>query len=136
MHKQTEGKIPLNLVPPRAYEAIAKVREFGVKKYKDPWGWKKACTKEQFTEAAKRHLNKIMKGENFDDESGLPHLYHALCSLAMAVELYDLKECELELIKIKTTCEICKKTFKQLLIRDSQYLCENCIISTKRTGGK
>lgn len=93
-HKQTEGKIALNLVPPHAYEAIAKVRMFGNEKYGDPWGWKEHCKAEDFIEAAKRHLNTLAKGIYLDDESGLPHLHHALCSLAMAAEIQECNETE------------------------------------------
>lgn len=92
-HKDTVGKLKLNLVPPRSMEAIARVREFGVNKYKDPWGWMKACTTDEFIEAVKRHLNKRDRGEELDNESGLPHIYHALCSMAMAVEL-EMKKLE------------------------------------------
>lgn len=90
-HKDTVGKVKLNLVPPRSQEAIARVREFGVNKYKDPWGWMLACTEDEFIEAVKRHLNKRDRGEEIDPESGLPHIYHALCGMAMAVELFMVK---------------------------------------------
>lgn len=88
-HKDTAGKLPLNLVPPRAYQAIALVREFGCKKYGDPWKWLECTTADQYIEAAKRHFLKIELGEEIDPESGLPHLFHAQCSISMAVELYQ-----------------------------------------------
>lgn len=90
-HKDTAGKLPLNLVPPRAYESIAKVRDFGNKKYGDPWKWLECTTADQYIEATRRHLLKIDLGEDLDPESGLLHLEHALCSLAMAVELVRRK---------------------------------------------
>lgn len=114
--KDTKGKIQLNLVPPHGYEAIAKVRMFGNEKYGDPWGWLEACKEEDFIEAAKRHLNQLAKGEEFDDESGLPHLYHALCSLAMATELYTrsdqyhLQSTEINRNKILEAIEEIKKS--------------------------
>ena len=89
-HKDTKGKLMLNLVPPRAIRSIALVREFGVNKYKDPWGWKDVVTVEQLVEAAKRHILYMELGENLDPESGLLHLEHALCSLAMAIEIKTL----------------------------------------------
>jgi len=91
-HKDTKGKLPLNLVPPRAYASIAKVREFGNNKYNSPWGWLEHTTPDQYIEATKRHLLKLAMKEEKDPESGLLHLEHALCSLAMAVELVKLKE--------------------------------------------
>lgn len=91
-HKDTKGKLPLNLVPPRAYESIALVRKFGNDKYGDPWAWLEATKEEDFREAARRHLLRIDMGEELDPESGLMHLEHALCSLAMAVELIKRKK--------------------------------------------
>lgn len=85
--KDTKNKLPLNLIPPRSLESIALVRDFGNKKYKSSWGWLKGTTEGQFREAAKRHLLKIDMGEYVDQESGLLHIEHALCSLAMAIEL-------------------------------------------------
>lgn len=90
-HKDTKGKLPLLLVPPHAIEAIARVREYGNKKYGDPWKWLTCTTPEQYIEAALRHILKDMMGEKIDPESGLPHMDHALCSLAMAVELIKRK---------------------------------------------
>lgn len=87
MFKDTKGKLKLNLVPPRAIESIAKVREFGSSKYKDEWSWVTAVKAEDLIEATKRHLLKKDLGEDIDPESGLSHLDHALCSLAMAVEI-------------------------------------------------
>ena len=87
MHKDTSGKVKLNLIPPHSLDAIARVREFGVSKYGDAWGWLNAVKEEDFIEATKRHLNAIAKGEEIDPESGHPHLWHALTSLAMATEL-------------------------------------------------
>lgn len=89
MEKDTKGKLRLNLIPPKSLEAIARVREFGVSKYPSEWGWKTSVPKEALIEATKRHLLRMDMGEDTDPESGLPHIYHALCSLAMAVELYE-----------------------------------------------
>lgn len=86
-HKDTKGKLRLNLIPPEALVSIAKVREFGVRKYKDPWAWVAKVSVEDFVEATKRHLLARDRGEEIDPESGLEHIEHALCSLAMAVEV-------------------------------------------------
>lgn len=91
-HKETKGKLRLNLIPPRSLIAIAEVRAFGVDKYKDPWAWRNLVKALDFIEAAKRHLLKIELGEELDEESGLPHLHHALTSLAMAVEVKTIEK--------------------------------------------
>ena len=88
--KDTKGKAKLRLVPYDALVAIAEVREFGIKKYKDDHGWKGVDTLD-FQEAAMRHLGKALAGQEIDEESGLPHIYHALTSLAMAVAVNNFK---------------------------------------------
>lgn len=100
-HKQTVGKVRVDLIPPKSHLAIAKVREFGGLKYNDPWGWKDQCKTTDFITAAQRHLIKIQSGELVDAESGLPHLYHALTSLAMAVEVDGKSFKELEQLEVK-----------------------------------
>lgn len=91
-HKDITGKTRLNLIPPRSQEAIAKIREFGAAKYTDEWGWREVVPADQLIEAAKRHLLAYDKGEILDKESGMPHLWHALTSLSMAVEIMEMEE--------------------------------------------
>ena len=85
-YKDTKGKEKLSLIPRRALVEIAKVREFGNSKYGCPDGWKQ-CKAHEFAEAAMRHIVKHFDGTEKDPESGLDHLSHALCSLALAVSL-------------------------------------------------
>lgn len=87
MHKDTKGKLRLDLIPPLSKEAIAKVREFGVTKYPDAWGWLDSVSANDLITAAERHIHYFRKGEELDPESGLPHLWHALASLGMAIEI-------------------------------------------------
>lgn len=97
MHKQTEGKLRLDLVPPHALKAMAEIREFGQTKYPDPWEWVHEVLVEDLITACDRHLLELKyihsKGyRESDKESGLPHIWHALTSLAMAVEIIECKE--------------------------------------------
>lgn len=39
-----------------------------------------------YTDATKRHINAWFEGEDFDPDSGLPHLAHALACLAIIVD--------------------------------------------------
>ena len=89
--KDTIGKPKLRYIPYDALVAIANVREFGIAKYKDDLGWKEVPA-DDFAEASLRHIYKYFKGELVDPESGLNHLDHALCSLALAVAVTKLQK--------------------------------------------
>ncbi len=88
--KDTNGKDKLRYIPYSALKSIAKVREYGIMKYKDDQGWRQVPEIE-FTEAAMRHVGKALSGEDIDSESGLPHLDHAICSLALAIAVRESK---------------------------------------------
>lgn len=85
--KNDAGKERLSLVPVEIIRAIARVREFGNEKYKDPDSWRRV-EPVRYRDAAFRHLLRYMedpKGE--DEESGLPHLWHLACNVAFLIEL-------------------------------------------------
>jgi hypothetical protein len=98
--KDTKGKLKVSLIPPRALISIAKVREFGVSKYKDAWSWVDLVKVEDLQEAIDRHQLKIKLGETLDDESGLPHSWHIACSAAMICELELKGKSYKEIMKI------------------------------------
>lgn len=89
--KDTKGKEKLRYVPYGSLIEISKVREFGTAKYGCPHGWK-GVAYDDFVEAAMRHIGKYFNGETIDPESGLEHISHALCSLALAQGLKHLPE--------------------------------------------
>ena len=81
------GKPQLRLVPTEIINNIAKVREYGVKKYKDPENWKRVEI-DRYKDACYRHwLAYINDPHGLDEESGLPHLYHVACNIAFLCEL-------------------------------------------------
>ena len=94
--KDTKGKLRFDLIPYEGLVAMAKVREFGVQKYKEPWGWC-GVKSDDFVTAAARHIMKHLdpKQSDFDDESGLPHIAHAITSLAMALAVDDYDKSKL-----------------------------------------
>lgn len=82
--KYEEGKLHLELVPPEVDIAIASVlgkMNFELKKY-PPNNWRKGLQYSKYYAALRRHLLAWWTGEDVDPESGLPHLWHALCNLA------------------------------------------------------
>ena len=85
--KGDAGKVRLDLLPFAALEDVARVLEFGAKKYQ-PQGWRRVEDGHgRYVRAALRHLHAHAGGEVLDAESGLPHLAHAACSILFALEL-------------------------------------------------
>jgi len=66
-------------------ELIVKVLMYGKAKYSEK-GWM-TVEKERYIDAHSRHMAAYYKGEHMDEESGLPHLAHALCSLMFVTYL-------------------------------------------------
>ncbi len=86
--KYDSNKQKLSLVSLELLTSIAKVREFGAKKYcKD--NWKSGFKYRRSCDASLRHIFQFLSGETFDSESGLNHLLHAICNLEHL--LNDLK---------------------------------------------
>lgn len=85
--KADEGKPKLSLVPTEIINAVARVREFGVEKYRDPDNWK-TVEKQRYIDAAYRHwLKYVVDNNSVDEESGLPHLWHCCCNLAFLCDM-------------------------------------------------
>ncbi len=76
--KHDAGKPRMDLIDPYAIGELAKVLEFGSRKYA-AWDWAKGMEYSRLQGAALRHLFAFQGGENLDPETGLPHLAHALC---------------------------------------------------------
>lgn len=78
--KSDDGKLQLSAVLPEAIVAIAKIREYGNKKYADPQNWRRVLP-EKFHEAMLRHCLACWEDPYaVDPESGLPHLWHLMCN--------------------------------------------------------
>jgi hypothetical protein len=79
--KHDAGKLRFDLVDPYFLEGLADVLTRGAAKY-SPDNWKN-CPEpfQRYYAALQRHLTAYAKGERFDPETGLSHLYHAACCL-------------------------------------------------------
>ena len=86
--KADGGKFRPTLVPPSLVCAVAIVREYGCRKYKDPDNWKRV-EPQRYRDAMYRHLLAYLDGELYDQESGLPHLWHAVTNAAFLIELEE-----------------------------------------------
>ncbi|MDO4746460.1 MAG: DUF5664 domain-containing protein [Bacillota bacterium] len=92
--KADAGKPRVSLVPSAIVRCIAPVREYGNDKYpeggKDNW---KKVDPERYIEAFYRHVLDFAEDPySRDEESGLPHLWHAACNAAFLCELLDMTE--------------------------------------------
>lgn len=72
------------MIPPEALWALGAILTYGATKYEDR-NWELGMRWGRIYAAALRHLLAWWAGEDFDKESGLPHLEHAFCCLAFLV---------------------------------------------------
>ena len=96
--KLDAGKPSISLIPSEYINGTAEVFNFGGKKY-GLHNYRKGLGHSRCLDAALRHIFAILQGEELDPESGLEHVFHASCSLAMYVyqqryhpELNDIYE--------------------------------------------
>lgn len=90
--KADAGKPRLSLVPRKIIWAIAKIREYGNKKYGDPNNWRKV-EPERYRDAAYRHFMRYLDDPTgVDEESGLPHLWHLATNISFLCELEDIND--------------------------------------------
>jgi hypothetical protein len=76
--KYDQEKPPMALLDPLALEGLAKVLAFGANKY-DAHNWRGGIAYSRLLGAAFRHGFAILRGEDNDPESGLPHVDHLGC---------------------------------------------------------
>lgn len=92
--KRDAGKLDYTLLPIAVWtmrlsrqdlEGIIRVREFATRtKYSDRDSWR-LVSADRLRAAAERHRAAIVDGEVLDPESGLPHRYHYLTTIAFLV---------------------------------------------------
>lgn len=113
--KADAGKARISLVPTAIIYAIARTREYGLKRYpeggKDNW---KRVDAERYRDALGRHfLAYIDEPYGVDRESGLPHLWHLATNCAFLCELDGeaIKQMDTEKVETQSLygkCEGCK----------------------------
>ena len=91
--KKDAGKPRLTLVPMQILFDIARVREFGVKKYGDKENWQ-AVEIERYRDSMLCHAIAYVQNPHRLDESGLPHLAHLACNVAFLCQLEKEKQDE------------------------------------------
>ena len=88
--KLDTGKSRPDLIPTGVLKAMGDVMAYGAAKYEID-NWQKCEDPRRYEAAAMRHIVAHLDGEKLDPESGLPHLAHALCSIAMRMGLDSVK---------------------------------------------
>jgi len=88
------GKLRWDLLPVKETEAIVKVLTFGAEKYADNSWQNLPNRRERYYGALMRHLVAWRKGEIYDPESTLPHLYHVACNALFLI--YDMHKSDPE----------------------------------------
>ena len=85
--KDDAGKPRWSLIPTQALEDVVKVLTYGARKYGDD-NWREVEDgPRRYYDAAMRHVVAHRQGIRLDDESGLPHLAHAVASLLFIMAL-------------------------------------------------
>ncbi len=69
----------MDLIDPYAMEQLAKVLTFGAKKYAEH-NWRRGIKVSRIVAALDRHKAALMRGEDIDPESGLPHVDCMQCN--------------------------------------------------------
>ena len=82
--RYNRNKPPLELIPLEALEDIARVLDYGRRKYAS-FNWAKGQSWMANLGCALRHLSAYQKGEDIDPESGESHLAHAGCCILFAL---------------------------------------------------
>lgn len=83
------AKVSLSKNPPAASIYMALAMMDGAKKY-GPYNWRqKKVTASIYIDACKRHLDAWFDGEELADDSKVPHLGHAMASIAIIVDALE-----------------------------------------------
>ena len=80
--KNDNAKSRVDLLDPDFLLAVGDALRFGAEKYKEHGGssnWRRGINISRLVASALRHLLAIMRGEDIDSESGLPHTAHLGC---------------------------------------------------------
>ena len=89
-YKADEDKVRMDLIPPEAVFALAAVLTFGANKYADR-NWELGMKWGRPFGALMRHMWAWWRGEKADPETGMSHLWHAMCCIAFLVT-YEQRE--------------------------------------------
>ena len=87
--KFDQNKRRVDLVPTEAINALADILTAGAAKYGEH-NWRHGMDWSRVYGAAQRHMLAFWGGDDIDEESGMPHLWHALTNIAFLVSYQAL----------------------------------------------
>ena len=87
--RYSSGKTRHDLVPAFAQEQYARVLTSGTVKYL-PRNWERGMEWKYVIGPMIRHIQAILRGEDFDPETGLLHSAHIMCNAAFLTEFYKI----------------------------------------------
>ncbi len=91
--KDDSEKDKWNLLQTKSIRGLVKVLSYGARKYA-PENWRLVKDgRERYYAAAMRHIHAWRDGEERDEETGLNHLWHAMCCLMFLDNLGDPEIC-------------------------------------------
>jgi hypothetical protein len=82
--KDDQQKLRYELIAPEIDAALAAVLTYGAMKYEDR-NWERGMDWSRPYAALKRHMDAWWAGEQFDPETGFPHLWNAACCLMFLI---------------------------------------------------
>lgn len=104
----------MDLLSSSALEGLAQVLTFGASKYA-AHNWRQGMDWSRVVAAAYRHLAAFNRGEDFDRESGLPHIDHLACCVMFLSEFQKTKNGRDDRFRessIQHLCKLCEDAFE------------------------
>lgn len=89
--KFDHGKPDFSLLSPIALARLSQVLSVGAKKYA-AHNWRNGMNESRLLAAALRHIFAYLNGDDYDQETGLPHTAHAMCCLMFLIELHEASD--------------------------------------------
>lgn len=106
-------KAPLSYLPPAALVPVAQVLRNGAEKYGRANWRQHSLLRTVYLEAAVRHIFADLDGQSIDEESGLPHIAHAVAGLLIMLDAEAIGKCQDDRPTPGGFTDVCRQSFHQ-----------------------
>ena len=107
----------LSIIPLRPLYEVALALYEGALKY-GPWNWREESVDEMiYVDAAIRHLNQWIAGEDIDPDSGLPHISKAIAGLVVLRDA-QVHSCSIDIRRAKQNVDFADLMERQAVINE------------------